>query len=251
MSLSTLAGYGFILLGGGGLAAIFLRTRQLPPVARGFSEPSPAPVAKPTDRLDRHVERKKALQVIERDQTIRLLGETEERAVRGTIDLSEMTETNGRWHKTGNAYRALQVAGGIWIFKVPRREGGEPIWVKAAMSDTPYQLADFFIGSKEKQGPARLFKLNGQTTPVPFVLPNVFGDTTGYEVTDIGRFATTVDGKEDIFRSGDQYPFVTAHALDGSRILIYLDARKDMARGTGGLFIGEVFEPDVDIASLL
>jgi hypothetical protein len=199
-----------------------------------------------------HGERKKALDVVERGQTISLLGEgSRERVVKTKAVLNAMTQTGENWHETGVSYRMLELAGGVWIVRIPSREGGDDMWVKASRVDAPTQLNTFFKGDEKSPGPARVFKNNGQSKPVPFQLPNQFKDTAEYEVVDIGRFKTEVTGVEDICADGDMFPFVTALKQDGSGILMYLDSRKDMARGTGGLFKGEVFEPEVDIKSLL
>ncbi len=238
-----------LILAGLGLGAVALfggRGKSSLP-----SEATPKASSRPTDRLDPHVERAKALDVVDRSQTLRLLGEADEREVRSTITLAAMTQTNGSWEETGVNYRALELSGNVWIFRIPRREGGDDVWIKAARLDSVIPLMEFFKGDEAKPGPARQFKNNGQTTPVPFQLPPVCKDKTDYELTDIGRFKATVDGDGKQLQTGDQYPFVTAFTADRTGVLLYLDSRKDMARGTGGLFQGEVFEPEVDIASLL
>lgn len=245
----SLIGYGLVALGVG-VGGVVLWS------GRGSSSTSsraarPTVDIRPTDGLDPHTQRGEALDVIERSQTVRLLGEAAEREVRSTVTLEAMTQTNGVWEETGVNYRALELAGNNWIFRIPTREGGDDVWVKAERLDTPIPLMDFFKGNDVRPGPARLFKNNGQTTPIPFRLPSECKDTTDYELTDIGRFKADVDGEGKKLRSGDQYPFVTAFTADGKGVLLYLDSRKDMARGTGGLFRGEIFEPEVDIASLL
>lgn len=243
--------FGWMLISGGalGLAYVILKTRQ--PFASNVGAVETMPKARPTDKLSIHGDRKGALEVVERDQTITLLGENRELAIISTITLSAMTETNGKWHETGVEYRALEVAGDVWIFKIPGREGGDPIWVKATRVAAPSTLQAFFKGDDNAKGPARLFKENGQTDPVPFVLPKAFKDATKYEVVDIGRFKTTVDGKCESINTDDMYPIVTARKQGGGAMLFYLDPRKDMAHGTGGLFKGEEFEPDVEISQLL
>lgn len=245
----SIVGYGLVVLGFVVAGAVLLSGRG----STTFSPQPAAPVppARATDRLDPRVQREQALDVIERSQTVRLLGETDERTVVSTVALAAMTQTNGSWAETGVKYRTLELSGNVWIFRIPKREGGDDIWIKAERRDVGMPLMDFFRGDDANPGPARLLKNNGQTTPVPFQLPAECKDATAYELTDIGRFKADVDGEGKKLRSGDQYPFVTAFTADGTGVLVYLDARKDMARGTGGLFRGEVFEPEIDIASLL
>jgi hypothetical protein len=251
--MSTLLGYGMIAAGFGGLAWTIVQTsRQSRRLSSGTGSSASlqAPVFA-TDTLSRHGDRKEALEVIKPTQVVSLLGEGRERAVATTVTLAAMTQTNGSWVETGNAYRALELAGNVWIFKIPSREGGDPIWIKTQRVDAPSSLQVFFKGDETKKGPARLFKENGQTDPVPFMLPKAFRNTNEYEVSDIGRFNTTVDGETEVFTTDDAYPFVTARNRGGGLWLFYLDSRKDMAKGFGGLFTGEEFEPEVDISSLL
>lgn len=244
----ALVSFGLIAAGLGVGAAVLFSGRG---ASSSTVRAAPATAVRATDSLDPRAQRGKALDVIERSQTVRLLGETDERTVESTVTLAAMTQTNGSWGETGVNYRALELSGNVWIFRIPKREGGDDVWIKAERLDVGMPLMDYFRGDDAKPGPARLFKNNGQTTPVPFQLPAECKDSSDYELTDIGRFKANVDGEGKKLRSGDQYPFVTAFTADGTGVLVYLDARKDMARGTGGLFRGEVFEPEVDIASLL
>ena len=45
--------------------------------------------------------------------------------------------------------------------------------------------------------------------------------------------------------------FVTSKEKNGDRWLVYLDARKGEAKGSGGLFLLEPFEPSVDVTDLM
>jgi hypothetical protein len=163
---------------------------------------------------------------------------------------SENTLGDSSWLKTGTVFKALALAGNVWIFKVPSQEGGKPIWLKATELDS-MSLMNFYKGGDGKPGPARIFKNNGQSEPVPYELPNSLTPGVTWKVVDIGAFNVEIDGECDNAMAGDLLYFVTSREQDGERWLIFLDARKKEARGSGGLFLGERFEPSVDVSDLL
>ncbi|MFA6228254.1 MAG: hypothetical protein WC668_03645 [Patescibacteria group bacterium] len=184
-------------------------------------------------------------------QTITLLGESE-RAVKASVTLWEMFKKtpDSPWSKTEAVSKALALAGGIWIFKVPSQEGGKPIWLRATKLES-MSLMKFYKGVEGKPGPARIFKENDQSEPVPYELPSSLTSGVTWEIIDIGTFDAQVDGECDAIENDDRLYFVTSRERGGDRQLIYLDARKGEARGSGGLFLGEKFEPSVDVSDLL
>lgn len=245
---------GALLITAGLAGTAFAFRRQiLSKVFKKGTELPITPPSLPSDKFSPHAERKRGLEVVETKQTIRLLGEDLERQVLATVAFNEMTQVrkDSPWTKTGNVYRAVRLAGDIWIFKIPSQEGGEPMWVKAEKKASPGGLMDFYRGTDETPGPARKFKNNGQSEPVAFSFPARMKDATEYEIIDIGRFQVSVDGTAEGFISGDNYPFVTVREQGGKTFILDLEAKKDLAQGSGGFFKGEQFEPDIDIAELL
>jgi hypothetical protein len=200
---------------------------------------------------DNEVKTHEKLKVIRPTQTISLLGESE-RAVLASASLYEMTQIShgAPWTRTGAISKALAIAGGIFILKMPGREGGKPIWLKGEEVET-FPLKDFYIGTGESPGPARKFKQNNQSSPIDYILPNNLTPDVTWQVVDIGTLQTEVEGESENFENGDRLYFVTSNEKGGQKRLLYLDARKGEARGTGGLFICDPFEPSVDIQEIL
>ncbi|MFA6383278.1 MAG: hypothetical protein WCX17_02550 [Parcubacteria group bacterium] len=203
----------------------------------------------PTDRSGMKPEDR--LKEVRSKQTITLAGEGE-RSVLASVALHEMTQTSKEapWSRTGNVSKGLVLSKEIFIFKVPGREGGQPKWLRAQEIET-YSLKQFYRGKDEESGPAKQFHLNGQITPVPYQLPGGLTPGVTWKVVDIGTFDVGVDGESGNFVSGDRLYFVTSIEEGGMRWLLYLDARKGEAKGSGGLFIGEPFEPSVEVSDLL
>ncbi len=250
MDIASVFGVLAILFGVGGLVYVWLihKGYLAPPAISAvrhsrFTESAPT-FTRPVGRSDELVQASAG-------QTVTLLGEPE-RAVKASVTLYEMFQDDpqGPWKKTGNASKALMLAGGAVIFKVPSRESGKPIWLRAIGLDTA-GLGKFYKGSPTSPGPARQFKENGQTDPVPYELPRDLTPGVNWEVVDIGRFHAEVDGRNDNIADGDDFPFVTSHERGGQRWLLYLDARKENAKGSGGLFFGEPFEPSVEVTDLM
>lgn len=187
------------------------------------------------------------------NQTVTLLGDIE-RAVEALVELKEMFQQrpNSVWEQTGSLSKALRLAGGIWIFKVPSQESGRYRWLKGEEIES-MSLENFYKGTDAEPGPARKFKMNGQTSPVSYSLPsNLDGTLTGtWQVVDIGRFNAQVKGQCEQISDRDVLYFVTSREENGEKWLLYLDARKGEAKGTGGLFLLEPFEPSVDISEIL
>ncbi len=201
---------------------------------------------------DREETPEKKLKVACPGQFITLLGELELQIITSAA-FFEMTKLNkgADWTRTGSISKCLILSGGIFIFKIPKQEGGKPIWLKAEMMDV-MTLTSFYLGeSKEDPGPARLFNQKKQAEPVPYVLPFNLTPGVTWEVVDIGTLDVEVDGESDVFIDGDRLYFVSSKEKDGDRRLLFLDARKGEAQGTGGLFLCESFEPSVDITDIL
>ena len=197
--------------------------------------------------------RREQLRQASAGQTVTLLGEPE-RAIRASIALSEMfqQQPNAPWSKTGLVSKILELAGDIFIFKIPSKEAGKPTWLKGKEMAVAF-LGKFYKGTDASPGPARIFKQNDQSNPVPQYLPKNIIPGSIWEVVDIGTFDAEVEGDSDNIYSGDRLYFVTSKEKnsDGNRWLIYLDARKGEAKGLGGLFLLEPFEPSVDVTDLM
>ena len=174
-------------------------------------------------------------------QTVKLIGESE-KAIKASVTLNEMfqRQPNSPWSKTGLVSKVLVLAGDILIFKVPSEEAGKPTWLKGE-EVTVSGLGKFYKGTDASPGPARVFKQNDQSDPVPYYLPKNITPKIIWKVVDIGTFDTEVDGASDNFYSGDRLYFVTSKEKDGDRWLVYLDARKGEANGSGGLFLLMLF----------
>ncbi len=76
-----------------------------------------------------------------------------------------------------------------------------------------------------------------------------------WQVVDIGAFTARVSGDTaSVAYDNDFLGFVSSQEVNGSLRLLFLDPRSDAShttRGCGGLFIGQVFDPDVEIAEIL
>jgi hypothetical protein len=247
------------LIGGFFLFSFLMNRQESKTAAVGStSNRIASPAELPTDRLSSTASAKERVAAVQSGQTVTLLGD-KERAVKATITLKEMTQPDtdanpndkSTWRATGNVYNIIELAGDVYLIVLPSREGGKPMWLKAAEVELFKPLMPFWRGTEEKPGPAKAFKNNGQTDPVPFTLPKGVGDATNWEVIDIGQLSATVNGKSDNFYTGDFYPFVTAREVGGEHYLVDIVSTKDLARGSGGCYKGEKFEPDVEVAALL
>lgn len=198
--------------------------------------------------------KKEQLRQASSGQTVTLLGEPE-RAVESAVTLNEMyqpddSKSTNPWRRSGSESKALVLAGGIWIFKVPSQEAGKPTWLKGQEIEST-GLGSFYKGDSSLPGPARIFKNNGQSEPVAYELPRNLTPDITWEIVDIGTFEAAVDGNNDNIYNNDSFPFITSKENGGDNWLIYLDSRKGKARGSGGLFMLELFEPSVDVSDLL
>lgn len=201
---------------------------------------------------DRETRPDKQLKVARSGQAVTLLGEGKERQILASVSLYEMTQRYEKspWTKTGSVSKVLVLAGSVFIFKMPSREGGKPTWLKAEEIDA-LPLGAFYLGSKDDPGPGRQFFRNKQTSPVPYELPNNLTPGLTWEVIDIGTLDVESDGESENFQGGDRLYFVTSRERGGKKWLLYLDARKGEARGTGGTFLCEPFEPSVEMTEIL
>lgn len=253
--------FGYMLMGMGvlvmGLVALSWYARRkgipifgIPVSAPGNIAPSEA---LPMDRLDHLATPKDKLKVITKGQTVTLTDDLRERAVLASVTLHEMTQVtdDAPWSRTGVESKGVLLAGDVWIWKIPGRESGKPAWFKGTELET-FPLESFYKGEDDPalHGPARKFFHNGQSAPVPYELPNDLTPGITWNLVDIGRFEASVDGSCENIEEGDMLYFVTSREKSGDRFLLYLDARKGEARGTGGLFLGTPFEPSVDVMEL-
>lgn len=243
---------GFLVVIGGFIGLFMVIRKQRPPVetiayARDISNASARgllPSYRPRSVKD---ELKKA----EFGTTVTLLGEPE-REIKASINLFEMYQRTPEsdWERTGNVSMAKFLAGDILILKVPSQEAGKEIWLKATELRSP-SLMHFYKGSKEEPGPARIFKMKEQGEPVPYDLPNNLTPGISWKIIDIGTFDAEVKDECENIVDGDRLYFVSSLEQGGDRRLLYLDARKGEAQGSGGLFLAEPFEPTVDILHLM
>lgn len=249
MTLMTVIG-SILLAGGVGVAIYLVFFFKKGNPAESVRAAWPEKDVLPSDRIP-EVRTAEKLKVVQSGQTVTMIGETE-RQVMCSVSLYEMTQTpkGAPWSRTGVVSKGLELAGGIFIFKVPGREGGKAIWLKAKEIDT-LPLQDFYRGDAVNFGPAKQFNKNGQTSPVPYELPNDLTPGVTWQVVDIGTFNVEADGESETFQTGDRTYFVSSTEKGGDRRLLYLDARKGEARGTGGLFLCEPFEPSVEVSDLL
>lgn len=195
--------------------------------------------------------RKEQLRLASSGQTVTLIGESE-KAIHASITLYEMfqRQPHAPWSRTGLVSKVLALAGGIFIFKIPSQEAGKPVWFKGREISSS-GLGKFYKGSPDSAGPAKEFHQNDQTKPVPYALPKNLTPGVTWEVVDIGTFDADVEGETDNIISGDRLYFVTSKEQNGENWLIYMDARKGEAKGSGGLFLLEPFEPSVEVSDLM
>ena len=174
-----------------------------------------------------------------------------------TIDGKDLTVTNKfvlhemyqrlpdkQWRRTDKQSLAFQLADNTWIFKIPTKENGEYTWLKMQAVSYESNLGSFYRGDDINFGPARKFAKNGQTQEVMYSLLE-----TDWGVVDIGTFSIMGNNSGDALAINDTIYFVTSK--NKSEWLLYLDARKGEAKGTGGVFRGIVFNPDIDVQSVL
>lgn len=194
------------------------------------------------------------------DQTVTLIGEGERRVLSG-ITLVELWQKSGstRWTPKGGESVGIMLAGDIWLMRVPSTEGGEPAWYKFNYVRS-MGLAGFFKGgdTTSTYGPARMFsKVYRQSKPVEFAFPR--GVLPGnWQVTDIGGFGAKLNGGDAVettlIADGDLQMFVSGDEVGGSRRFLFLDPRQEpnyTTRGRGGLFVGEMFNPEEEVSDIL
>lgn len=130
--------------------------------------------------------------------------------------------------------------------RIPAKEAGQYVWVKFSVKEYASSLGGFFKGDAQA-GPAKMFAMGKQRQEIPYSL---FDQT--WKVTDIGTFKVECSAKKDNkgLMNEDRIYFVTSKGADKSWML-YLDARHGEARATGAVLIGEEFNPDTDIDSIL
>ena len=179
-------------------------------------------------------------------QAVTLGGKT--RTILASIFLHELYQREGskEWTRRGKTSKGIFLAGDIWILKVPSTEGGGYEWLKLSPIKPPSNLRGFYKGgdSSESWGPARKFAKLGQEEPVSYSLLG-----KEWDVVDIGAFEAEVSGKTEVSETGDRFYFVTSRKEN--EWLVYLDSRTGEAKGTGGLFLGNSFEPNETIEEIL
>lgn len=148
-----------------------------------------------------------------------------------------------QWRESGKESLAFQLANEIWLFKIPMKEAGKYIWLKMKVLEYVSNLGSFYKGDDANFGPARKFAKGNQQTEILYSLYD-----TEWKITDIGTFSV-IGNSEEILINGDRVYFVTSK--NEKEWLLYLDARKGEAKGSGGVFRGEEFNPDTDIQSVL
>lgn len=226
----------------------------------GFQKkPDPLPATKQplsrtaTDALPVDATMDEMLRVVEPKQAVQFLG-GRDLAVRASVVLTPLTQyRGGPWqpNRMAEPCTGIVFSNGEWIFKVPSREQGKLLWLKGKIIPGADPM-EFFMGTKGgPDGPARRFRKNGQTTPVHFVLPGKLTPGLHWQVVDLGAFGVQVKGRADEMKPDDRLYSVVAQEVGGDHWLLYLDARQNEARGTGGLFFCQEFQPDVEVQTLL
>jgi hypothetical protein len=245
---------GWICLLGGTVALIYVawvtwKQGQLGTLA--IPQAETVPDTRRSDRLAHNASMDERLDVVEGGQVVQMMADLDSKGVVSGIDLHELFKQSEHapWQTTGNISRVVLLTGGVYIFKVPETEGGKHVWYQAEVLDS-LPLHQFYIGDTTTKGPARLFRENDQSQPVPYELPQRLTSGVTWEVIDIGAFKAEVRGKNDLVKDGDQLYFVTSRERGGDRVLLYLDARKGEARGSGGLFVCTPFSPSADVMDL-
>jgi hypothetical protein len=207
---------------------------------------------------------RKKLPLLQARQSITLLGDRE-RSVIAAITLQEMEQRSkgAPWTPKGGQSVGIVLSGDIWLMRVPDYEGGPPRWFKFAPVRNAMGIQSFYLGGEtpETWGPARRFvkQKHTQGDPVPYrfissAMPtNIINET--WQVVDVGAFTAQLDGDTgNVVCDGDFLGFVSSTEKDGERRLIFLDPRKMAGfttRGRGGLYVGEPFDPDVDVTDIL
>lgn len=208
-----------------------------------------------SDKIGLDAPMKDRLQVTEATQTVTL--DDKEQTVRASITWREfwqISEGQGDFvpKPRGLDLKTL-VLDSVVIIKMRGREGGAPVWLRTKKV-VDIKLMTFFVGAKNgPPGPAHKFRMNGQEEPVPFNFPGSLGCPSGtWSVVDIGRLkAVKVTGRTDYVNQGDFFPFVMCRKGQTTDWAVYLDARPDLAQGSGGLFVCTEFEPEEDVQALL
>ena len=161
------------------------------------------------------------------------------------FDFVELTQQAGSssWISTGKKSRALLLANGIWLMKIPTKDSGKYVWLKLTCKEDASTLGNFYKGS-DTPGPARKFAQGGQSKEVNYKLYD-----KSWSVVDIGAFKVECSNKSDILKDNDKIYFVTSKGSD--EWLVYLDARPTESKGTGGVFIGQEFNPSLEIEGSL
>lgn len=215
---------------------------------------APPPMAQPlpTDELPYAASAKERLDVIKPQQTVTLVDEGE-LAVQASVKMTQMWQQvrDGPWTQLPRAEKctALVLSRDIWLIKVPSKEQGPTLWLKGTVIEGA-DPTDFFRGTKENPGPARQFRDKKQTGTVRFTLPDNYTPGIEWQMADIGALKVACDGELDELKTDDMV-FTMIAKEAGGKWLVYLDARKPFATGTGGMFLCVEFVPSVEVKNLL
>lgn len=170
--------------------------------------------------------------------------------VRSAMTLQELYQPGGSssWMRRNKESEAIGLTSSLLLARIPVEESGNYHWLACHLLQEASSLREFFKGgdSPGEWGPARRFGKQGQTGEVLYRLLDA-----QWQVRDIGAFEAQVKGDNPWIKDGDRLYFVTSQGVNESRWLWYLDARPGEARGTGGLFSGEVFDPEEAITEVL
>ncbi len=176
--------------------------------------------------------------------------EEKEKSVIAVMTLHELYQQGGstEWRRNGKTSKAILLGGNVWLMRIPSKEAGEYTWIKFSPKSYSSNLREFYKGgdSQESWGPARKFAKNKQTSEVPYSLFD-----KEWLVTDIGAFQVETSENDEHLKNGDRIHFVTSKGKGDNSWLLYMDARHGEAEGTGGIFIGNTFQPEVEVASIL
>ncbi len=187
------------------------------------------------------------MNILEKEDFDSLVLEGKELTVTHRFKLYELFQRppSKEWIKGTRSSLALVLANNTWIMKVPSKEAGSYIWLKLELKETGSTLSSFYRGgdTPDTWGPARIFAKSEQKREVTYSL---YGEN--WKLVDIGSFEVSGEGNSLVV-DGDQLHFVTSRS--GKKWLVYLDARKGEADGSGGVLIGEEFNPDTDVSSVL
>lgn len=210
-----------------------------------------------TDTLPSTASPEEKLHVAEPGQVVSYVEDMgRDHQVKGTMVMQPMTQQmfgQRLWVAKPEQPSKAILVGGEWIFRVPSAEGGRHLWMKGRLVETPGSLANFYKGTETNPGPAKKFKRLGQNLlaeEIVYTLPAGIEAGTTWKVHDIGKFRFEVTGDTNgIVFNGDYTYFVTSRQNDGEDWLFFIDAREE-ARGYGGLFRCEPFDPATDIKQL-